>query len=127
MLKIAYRSFGRTPPAGLPPSTYAILWILSMVFVVVGLVATIVLNFFSLFAGVMILFVNRPAAEFHFLRLFGRVPAILVGIGVLAAYTIWHQSTLHGFWMVVGPMIAVWIVGAAMIGVCALWGAATRV
>lgn len=126
MLEIAYRSFGRTPPAGLPRHRLAVVWLLSSGFVVAGLAATLVLNFFSLFAGVMILFVNRPRADIRFLRLFGKVPAIVPALAALAVYALWHQSRLHGLWMMIWPMFAIWISGAIMIGLCALWGARSR-
>ncbi|MER2606884.1 MAG: hypothetical protein ABTQ29_13705 [Siculibacillus sp.] len=126
MLKIAYASFGREPPTDVAGPSLVALRVLSTAFVVAGLAATVALNFFSLFAGVLILFVGRPGVEFRFLRLFGRIPVIAFALPILFGFAIWHESVLHGRWHAVVPIASVWILGAVSIAVAALWGWLTR-
>lgn len=126
MLKLAYASFGREPPEGLAGPQAVAVWIAGAVFLACACAATVVLNFFSLFAGSLIVFVGRPGVEFRFLRLFGQIPVIAVTLPVLFGYAIWHQSRLHGLWWIVGPIVWVWVLGVFSIAVAATWGWLTR-
>ena len=122
MIELTYASFGREPPLDLSGPRHALVWLLCALFVVVFAGATLVINFFSLFTGTLILFLGRPGVEFRFLRVFRKIPVIAFALPTLFGYAIWHQSSAHGFWFMVWPVLAVWVCGAALIALAALWG-----
>lgn len=126
MLKLAYASFGREPPEDLVGPRAAAVWLTCALFLVAAAAATIVLNFFSLFAGTVVTFIGRPGVKFRFLRLFRQIPMVAVTLPVLFGYAIWHQSSLHGLWWVVSPVLWVWVLGFVLLAAAAGWGLITR-
>ena len=119
MIRKTYASFGREMPTDLTGARLVLIWVLSLLFVATGLAITVVLNFFSLFAGTLIVFLGRPGLEIRFLKIFGRIPAIAVAVPVLFAYAAWHQSREAGFISVIWPFASVWLIGLACILVVA--------
>jgi hypothetical protein len=122
MIKIAYASFGRDEPAGLSGLSFAIVWLLCAAFLLAAMASTVVLNFFTLFTGTLVSFIGRDGVRFRFLKFFGKVPVIAIALPVLLGYALWHQSRLHGFWFMVWPMLAVWVLGAVSIALAAGFG-----
>lgn len=122
VVDLAYRSFGRSAPGKeLAGRRHAAVWLTSLLFVIAGLSITLVLNFFSLFIGVLITFVGREGVRFRFLKLFGRLPVIAVSLPVLFGYAIWHHSITHGLTATLAPMLGVWVLGAMLVVIAAVW------
>ena len=115
MINIAYATFGQSAPEAGPSKQRAVLWALCAVFVIIGTLITIALNFFSLFAGVMITFLGRDGVKFNFLSFFGHVPVVAIGLPVLFGYALWHHSGENGWFITVLPFFGVWLLGAALI------------
>lgn len=80
-----------------------------------GALITFILNFFSLFAGVLITFPGHDGVKFNCLRLFGGVPAVAVGLPILFGYALWHHSAEKGCFLTILPFFGVWLLGAALI------------
>ena len=112
MLQLAYSSFGRQPPEGLQGVAWLGVWLLCAGFVLVSIGITVFLNFFSLFAGILITFLGQDRVRFRFLTFFGKLPVIAVALPVLFGYAVWHQSGDHGAIGVVWPAGAVLAVAA---------------
>lgn len=115
MIDIAYATFGQTVPQTGNRKKHTMLWVLCTVFVIIGALITFILNFFSLFAGVLITFLGRDGVKFDFLRLFGRVPAVAIGLPILFGYALWHHSAENGWFLTILPFFGVWLLGAALI------------
>ncbi len=122
MLNLAYLSFGQEPPKSLTGISLFAVWLICAGFVIVSIGITIVLNFFSLFAGILITFLGKDRVTFKFLSFFGKVPVIAVALPVLFAYSVWHQSADHGALYVVWPAIAVLLIAAACLALAAALG-----
>ena len=120
MIDLAYASFGRERPQGLGGLPLAAIWLVSAAFVLAAAAATLVLNFFALFTGTLITFLGRNGTRVRFLKLFGRVPAIAVGLPVLFGYAVWHRATHDSLAAAIWPFLGVWVVGALLIGLAAL-------
>ncbi len=126
MLQLAYSSFGQTPPKNLSGMSLFSTWLVCTAFVITSIGITVVLNFFSLFAGILITFLGKDHVRFQFLSFFGKVPVIAVALPVLFAYAVWHQSADHGALYVVWPAVAVLLIAAACLAVAATFGIRRR-
>lgn len=122
MIKLTYRSFGQTAPEIKSRFDYVLLLLLCTIFVVLSLAITVVLNFFSLIAGVMITFLGREGAQFKFLKLFDRIPVIAIALPALFGFAIWHQSTALGLVHTLWPMVAVWALAGFSVFILAIVG-----
>lgn len=116
MIKLTYRSFGLPVPDASSGIDGGMRLLLCTIFVVVALAITVVLNFFSLLAGVLITFLGRDGAQFKFLMLFNRIPVIAIALPILLGYAIWHQSVgFSGLVHLLLPMVLVWILAAILL------------
>ncbi|MAW85484.1 MAG: hypothetical protein CMJ42_03025 [Phyllobacteriaceae bacterium] len=122
MIELAYASFGKPAPGSMDRRTHAFVWLMSALFVLASVVILAVMNFFALPTGTFVNFLGRNGVRFHFLKLFGAVPAIAVTLPVLMAYALWHQSQNHGLFALVWPMAAVWLLGGTLIALLAVLG-----
>ena len=118
MIRLAYQSFGREPPefeAGQFPFG---IWLVCTLFVLAALAITVVLNFFSLMAGVLIIFLGRDGMRFRFLTIFRHIPIIAITLPILLGYVIWHsQSSL---WQLIWPTFATLGLAAILLGLVVL-------
>lgn len=104
ILRLAYRSFGREPPEFKAGHFPVGIWLVCLVFVTLAAAITLVLNFFSLMAGVLITFLGRDGVRFRFLTIFRHIPIIAITLPILLGYAIWHsQSSL---WQLIWPTFA---------------------
>lgn len=127
MIRIFYATFGLPPPELPNGPNRTMIWSLCAIFVSVATVATLILNFFSLFAGVTIVFLGRPGVKFHFWTIFGSIPAIGLALPVLLGFAIWHEFSAAEVAWALAQMATIWALGGAMIAVCAGWRALTSV
>lgn len=119
MIELAYASFGRPAPQDLQGRSLLLVWLKSALFLALSLAILVVLNFFSLPTGTFVNFIGRNGVRFHFLKLFGAVPAIAITLPVLMGYALWHQSQVSGLFATVWPMGAVWLLGGILIAALA--------
>lgn len=119
-VRLTYASFGQPAPDYEDRRPGLGLFLGASLFVLVGLLITVVFNFFTLFCGVTFTFLGKNKAEFRFLRFFGRVPVVAVALPVLFGYAIWHQGLQHGFVETALPFLGVWVLGATCIALVAL-------
>lgn len=119
-VRLTFASFGQTAPADEGRRTGPGLYLGASLFVLAGLLITIVFNFFTLFCGVTFTFLGKDKAEFRFFSFFGRVPVVAVALPVLFGYAIWHQGSLNGLVETALPFFGVWALGAACLVLVAL-------
>ena len=122
MLHLAYSSFGRSPPGDLKGLSWLAVWLVCTGFVIVSIGITVVLNFFSLCAGILITFLGQDRVRFRFLAFFGKLPVIAVALPVLFAYAVWHQSADNGVLWVIWPAVAVLAIAALCLLIAAAIG-----
>lgn len=120
-IALTYATFGRPAPQYERTREQIGSFVACAIFVLVGFAITVFFNAFTLFCGVRFSFLGQEKAEFRFLMLFGRVPAIALTLPVLLAYAIWHQGNIQGHLAAALPFFGVWALGAVSIAVVALW------
>jgi 4-hydroxybenzoate polyprenyltransferase len=105
MIALMYRSFGAEPPHGLTPAQEAVLGFLAVLFVGLSLVATVLVNVFTLCLGVLVTFLGHDGARFNFVQLFGRLPLIGITVPVLLGFGIWHGAQRMGWSAALWPPV----------------------
>ncbi|MFU0507329.1 hypothetical protein [Pseudaminobacter sp. NGMCC 1.201702] len=111
-----YRSFGQDSPAGLSGLRHAGLRLLAFLFVVMSILILAVINFFSLFFGVIVNFLGRDGVKFTFLQLFHRIPLVGVTMPVLLGYAVFHNVTLSGALNAAMPSILTTLIAVILLG-----------